>query len=144
MVRTQTARRRYQSVLEFSRSFDQGIDFSTDEWEESYSDTDLLSPDNGVIEGDVDIRVQKTESGIEYYITLPAGTKRCKVYTQFYKLKSGAKTWKKENVILKIGMYFLIYSPDAKKYYLRQVYDGFNPERVKQYIRDKNLYLIES
>ena len=140
MIRVQTVRRRYQAI---SECLDKSIYFDSDEWEESDSTNIPIPPDNGIVEGDINARAIKSDSGIEYYTTLPAGTKRCKVYTQFYRLKPGAKTWKKENVLLKVGLYFLIYSPVPNVYYLRQVYDGFNPESVKQYIRDKNLYLIE-
>ena len=140
MIRVQTVRRRYQTI---SECLDESIYFGSDEWEELDLINIPLYPDNGIVEGDINARAIKSDSGIEYYHILPAGTKRCKVYTQFYQLKPGAKTWKKENVLLKVGLYFLIYSPKPNVYYLRQVYDGFNPESVKQYIRDKNLYLIE-
>jgi len=137
MKKIQIARRRFLTLLE------ETIYYDIDDWEEPYLDGVSLSPDTGAIDGDIDARMQTSESGISYYNILPAGTKRCKVFTQFYKLKPGSKTWKQENVILKEGMYFLIYSPISKVYFLRQVHEHFDVEKVKQYIRDKNLYLIE-
>ncbi len=87
-------------------------------------------------------KVHYTESNIPYYKILPEGAERCKMYTQFYRLVNGAKRWKKENIELRVGMYFIIYSPGANKYFLRQVHDALDPERFKQYIKDRNLYLI--
>jgi len=142
--RIQTARRRSQSIPGDTGYLEATIYFDPDDWEESRPDAIAIQPDTGEIDGDIDAKMQISSSGINYYNILPAGTKRCKVYTQFYKLKAGAKTWKKENVILKEGLYFLIYSPVPNRYFLRQVQPTFDPEKVKQYIRDKNLYLIES
>ncbi len=94
------------------------------------------------IETDPEAKVKLTSSGISYYESLPEGAERCKMYTQFYRLVNGAKRWKKENIKLRVGMYFVIYSPGANKYFLRQVHNALNPEKLKQYIKDRNLYLI--
>jgi hypothetical protein len=94
------------------------------------------------IETDPDAKVKLTLSGIPYYENLPEGSERCKVYTQFYKLVNGAKRWKQENIELRIGMYFVIYSPGANRYFLRKVHEDLNLEKLKKYIQDKNLYLI--
>jgi len=143
MERIQTARRRSQCIPGDTGYLEATVHFDTDDWEESCSDEVSIQPDTGRIKGSIDARMQTTDSGVNYYDIIPEGAKRCKVYTQFYKLKPGTKTWKKENVVLKVGMYFLIYSPTAEVYFLRQVHENFNTDNILKYIRDKNLYLIE-
>ena len=137
----QRTRRRYQSIPGST-----GSDYSTSYWDEDEQSNDLsVKPSFSVkelIKTDPNAKVQITTSGIPFYETLPDGAVRCKIATQFYKLKQNAKTWKKENIVLREGMYFVIYSPTAKLYFLRRVCEGTNPSNLKQYITDKNLYLI--
>lgn len=102
----------------------------------------ILLPSQEAKQGNPNAKAKKEKNGMEFYEELPEGAVRCKSYTQFYKLKPNAKIWKEENVIKKVGMYYLIYSPYSKIYWLRQVYDHTDPQKLKEYIRDKNLYLL--
>lgn len=97
---------------------------------------------NGKIKTDPNAKVIVSDTGIQYYEIPPEGTERCMVLTQFYRLKNNAKKWMAENIELRYGMWYLVYSPYSKKYYLRQVHDLFNPKRLKQYVNDKNVFLI--
>jgi hypothetical protein len=97
---------------------------------------------DGHVKTDPEAKIHISDTGISYYLTLPEGAERCLVYNQFYRLKHNAKVWKKENIELRKGMYYLIYSPYSKKYFLRQVHDSFNPSKIKRYILDKNLFII--
>lgn len=142
MARIQTARRRHRSLQEFSGLSDEEYYWGPADWQEPDTAEPAVSIGNGRVDTDPDARMHTSEIGINYYTSLPDGAKRCLTYTQFYRLKQNAKTWKKDNIELQVGMYFLIYSPESNVYFLRQVHDTFNPDNVKRYIADKNLYLI--
>ena len=128
MHRAYILRRRFYEVFEY-------ID-----WDEEEENPPKIQ--SGTVKIDPDARMHTSDTGINYYISLPEGAERCLVYTQFYRLVNNAKTWKDDNIELREGMYFLIYSHAVEKYFLRQVYDKFDPKRIRQYIVDKNLYLI--
>jgi len=115
-------------------------------WDDQWEGIDTTGPavqvSHGKVVIDPNAKMQTSDTGINYYINLPEGSERCMVYTQFYRLKGNSRTWKEENIELRLGMYYLIYSPNVKKYFLRQVYEGFNPDKLKKYITDKNLFII--
>ena len=113
-----------------------------DIWERTSSDDIPVQESHTEVRVDPNAKMIISDTGIRYYTSLPEGSERCKVYTQFYKLKTNRKSWTKENLVLRVGMYYLIYSPVPDKYFLRQVYDEFDPERLKKYIVDRNLFLI--
>ena len=142
MERIQTIRRRHQALSTIPE-----LEYTASYWEKDYQTNNSstgtsISLCKEIIKTNPESKVKFTCSGIPFYEILPAGSVRCKVYTQFYRLKSKAKTWKEENIELRMGMYFLIFSPTANKFFLRQVHEGFNPKELRDYIRDKNLYLI--
>jgi hypothetical protein len=85
----------------------------------------------------------KDDNGFEYYNELPDNFRPCTDLHQFYQLKPGKKEWKKENVQLIVGLEYLIYSPDTKKYELYKVnHEFFHVKNLIQYMQDGNLFII--
>ena len=83
-----------------------------------------------------------TEEGIKYYPNLPENTKLCTSLRDFFRIKPGKKSWEKKNIEKIPDMYFLIHSPAAGKYFVRQTHELTNYKKLIKYIEDKNLYLF--
>jgi len=79
---------------------------------------------------------------IEYHTKLPDDAVLCTSIREFFRIKSGRTVWKKQNVEAIPDMYFMIYSPTADKYFLRQTHECTNYKKLIKYIEDKNLYLL--
>ena len=78
-------------------------------------------------------------NGIKYYTKLPGNAVLCNSVREFFRIKSGRTIWKKENVEAIPDIQFLIYSPTADKYFLRQTHECTTSKKLIKYIEDKNL-----
>ena len=82
------------------------------------------------------------DNGFEYYLELPNDYRPCTDVHKFFRLKPGKNEWKKENIQLIVGMQYIVYSPNTKKYELHKVNHEFlNFKDLIQYSEDGNLFI---
>jgi hypothetical protein len=93
-------------------------------------------------EEDLDTELKHTDTGIPYYINLPGDWHKCESLKEFYQLKEGEVVFDKNTIEPVPDKQFAIYTPLTYRYYVRSAFPGgTNYKKLKQYLKDGNLYI---
>lgn len=79
----------------------------------------------------------------DYVNTLPRDTIKCESLEDLARLKKNKRKWKKGNLEPDYGRVYYVYSISSKVYWKRTVQEYTDFIKLKQYIRDGNVYAEE-
>ena len=88
--------------------------------------------------------IKTTETGIEYYDTLPTDYIKLERYKDIFTLMPGETVLTSATANLREGLVLILYNPQTKQYYPRYITYGSNRMNLYNFWKDGNLYIKET